>query len=637
MTQANETAAVSVTPHIPGAQIPNPTILPQTVGFTPVAPSVALGPNINIASLYVGELKPEVSEQLLWNIFSAYGQVLSVKVCRDSQTQTSLGYAYINFRTSQEAEKAMEAVNFSNIDGRPCRVMWSMRDSTRRKFGIGNLFIKNIDPDLDAKSLHQAFSSFGPVLSCKIALDEYGLSKGYGFVQFLNEADADLARERSNGVEFRNKVTVVNKFIPKAERKDAKPINPHEFTNLFVKNFGKDWSEDDLKKKFERFGEITSVCVRKNENNESMGYGFVNFAKHECAAAAAKDLNGSKIENGNEITVCRAMKLRERKAYLRRQYEERKRENFKKNQSLNLYVKNFDENVTDAKLSEIFQDFGEIKSAHVMKDDNNRSRCFGFVCFTKPEDAQKAIDSMHLKVYEGRPLYVAHAQSKEERRKTFEQQTLNNSFRGPMMAPPGGVQFVYPGAFPYAPQPQFSRFQQQGANRNQQRGAQHASNQPGQQYPQGIQRGYNNYQQGGNYQGSYRARGNNGGGMARSNPSTYQQRQHQPQNQAQPVQVTVNQVSTEGAPRSKREDVKVQPAKPQSDLRMEFNNKIFQICQNMFKQKNYDDEYLYRVSGIVVDYFSNDSSAHLNTKDADIVDALGHAYESVLADSRSKT
>ena len=79
------------------------------------------------------------------------------------------------------AAAAIKALNYEEIMGKRCRIMWSQRDPSKRKSGAGNIFIKNLAPEVDTRALYDTLSMFGTIVSCKIATDPItNASKCYG-------------------------------------------------------------------------------------------------------------------------------------------------------------------------------------------------------------------------------------------------------------------------------------------------------------------------------------------------------------------------------------------------------------------------------------------------------------------------
>lgn len=194
-----------------------------------------------------------------------------------------------------------------------------------------------------------------------------------------------------------------------------------------------------------------------DEEGKSKGFGFVNYDSHEQAQAAVDALHDTEI-NGKKLFVGRAQKRNEREEELRRSFEQAKMEKLAKWQGVNLYVKNIDDDMDDDKLRAEFEPYGTITSSKIMRDEKGNSKGFGFVCFSTPDEATKAVAELNNKMIGNKPLYVSLAQRKDVRRQQLESQInqrnqirmqqaaaagINGYINGPMYyGAPGG--FVPP-------------------------------------------------------------------------------------------------------------------------------------------------------------------------------------------------
>lgn len=82
------------------------------------------------------------------------------------------------------------------------------------KLYVGNLSYSTTEGDLN-----EAFASFGEVASCSIVMDKFsGQSKGFGFVEMPNNAEADQAIKALNGTDLKGRDIKVNQAKPREDR-----------------------------------------------------------------------------------------------------------------------------------------------------------------------------------------------------------------------------------------------------------------------------------------------------------------------------------------------------------------------------------------------------------------------------------
>lgn len=82
-----------------------------------------------------------------------------------------------------------------------------------------NIFVGNLAFGVTDTDLRQAFEAFGQVASANVILDKFtGKSRGFGFVEMPNDAEAKAAIEGLNNKDLKGRAVRVNEARPREDR-----------------------------------------------------------------------------------------------------------------------------------------------------------------------------------------------------------------------------------------------------------------------------------------------------------------------------------------------------------------------------------------------------------------------------------
>ena len=386
--------------------------------------------------------KTTITKDFLKNLFSKLGNIVVKNVVimnKRKRNGTPNAYAFVEFQTRKMAERAIKELNYTKIENVPIRLSFADPETSKiKESDAGKLLIKGLPPGIEVSHLHDLFANFGEIITCNIPryYDQNDCtyhSRCYGFVQFRNPKDAEQACRDLNGALINGAEVTIE--LLKNETEET-------FTKVFIKGLPDSIrKKEDLEAFVSIFGEIQSVSLPLDEDQNPIGYGFCNMKKHEDAVSVVEFLNGKEIK-GKKLECGISLSKHER---ITRQ-KQKKKENYEKYKGRNLYIRGFSKDTIADQLAEKFQQYGEIESLKIMRDENDNSKDFGFVCFKDKDDAKKCIqESVSLIFVNDKQVYTAMAMTKDERiRMTTLQQKKNNIVPKNQYQAPGMPIMSYP-------------------------------------------------------------------------------------------------------------------------------------------------------------------------------------------------
>jgi polyadenylate-binding protein len=238
----------------------------------------------NFTNIYVKNIPTEATDEEFRELFEKFGDVTSASLARDQENGKSRGFGFVNFINHEHAATAVDELNGKDFKGQDLYVGRAQKKHEREeelrksyeaariekasKYQGVNLYVKNLEDDVDDEKLRELFAPYGAITSTKVMRDSL--------------AETAAAEEKEKKEEEKNKE------------------NTKE---------GEAEAEDDAEKK------EAAPKSEKRALGKSKGFGFVCFNNPDDATKAVAEMN-QRMVSGKPLYVGLAQRKDVRKSQL---------------------------------------------------------------------------------------------------------------------------------------------------------------------------------------------------------------------------------------------------------------------------------------------------------------------------------
>ena len=425
-------------------------------------------------NLILCDLPPRVTQSDLESFLSPYKKSIESIQINEKNPQK----ANATFTDLEMANKCRKEMNQRKIKNKNIRIMREEKYFLQKnKETKNNLYVKNIPKEKDARELYEYFLQFGDVFSLKVNENEKMDFPKTAFLTYYKEEDAKKCIDNTTNkkiwgsdMEVQYQKNTNEKGYNNNHNNYHSNYNNYSNRNLKINitNLPDNYTDKEISKLCEEFGKCEICDIKTNRYGK---FAIVKFSKESEAKTALEKLNNKEI--AQKKLVVKELHYNNynnnSQHYPNYNNYNKRPNNFpffynyplpkieEQYEKSNLYVSNIPPMATKEDLEKTFGQYGPIKNIKLDEDKSITSetkekikflnRGFGYVLFEKPEDAQKALESLAGKYIIGfenyfKPLNVDNFIPKDKRNITQGTNYYNIS-NAPML---------YPGQYIPAPQ-----------------------------------------------------------------------------------------------------------------------------------------------------------------------------------------
>lgn len=376
-------------------------------------------------TLFLGNLSYDASEDSIRRAFSKCGTIVSVRI-QVGDDGRPRGFGYIQFGSVEEARRGL-SLSGSEIDGREIRCDFAGQRKPRapRPTGPTNppsntLFVGNLAFDATEADIRDAFRSFGTVTGVRIAKDQDGRCKGFGYVEF-DSVEAATAALQTPDITICGREVRCDFATAQVERapRQSPPLRGHNeprsppSDTLYVANLSYRATGRDLESHFGQFGSITSArVIQDRDTGRSKGFGYVTFGDEASAVRAMQ--SAPPIIDEREVRCDFAQPSSSR--------QERAPRNSpppapSRAPTDTIFCGSLSYNTTDDSLRAAFSRFQPTSVRIIIDREAGRSKGFGYVSFASVVAATAALQAMNGAEVDGRNIRLDFSEPRQERRR----------------------------------------------------------------------------------------------------------------------------------------------------------------------------------------------------------------------------